>query len=250
MIQRAGAWDERPARLTAAPVPPAAPPRTADVIGYVSVARDRDRGLDADAAAMGSSCERRGWHLTRLVYDRESPGAPLASRAGLAFVLDLIAGRRVAGLVLTHLGDLSRSPAELAVLLRRLEQAGAFLVALDHQLDTTTTAGKLAARVLMDIGGWQRARIAPRPAATGAPGTSRPHDPKLRARIDSMRARGMSLQAICDTLNAEGVPALRPGTHWRPSSVDVAAAPHRKPSRLEPVPLARPTPKEAVNPSA
>ena len=29
----------------------------------------------------------------------------------------------------------------------------------------------------------------------------------------------MTLQAICDTLNAEGVPTPRGGTHWRPTSL-------------------------------
>ena len=45
-----------------------------------------------------------------------------------------------------------------------------------------------------------------------------------------MRARGMTLQAIADTLNAEGVPTLRGGTEWRPSSVQAAAG-YKRPKR-------------------
>ena len=37
-----------------------------------------------------------------------------------------------------------------------------------------------------------------------------------------MRAGGMSLQAIADRLNDEGVPTLRGGSEWRPSSVQAA----------------------------
>jgi hypothetical protein len=33
----------------------------------------------------------------------------------------------------------------------------------------------------------------------------------------------MTLQAIADALNADGVPTLRGGTQWRPSSVQAAA---------------------------
>jgi len=44
-------------------------------------------------------------------------------------------------------------------------------------------------------------------------------DPELVERIVQMRAQGMTLQAIADRLNAEGVPTVRGGAEWRPSSV-------------------------------
>ena len=37
-----------------------------------------------------------------------------------------------------------------------------------------------------------------------------------------MRSGGMSLQAIADALNEAGVPTLRGGARWRPSSVQAA----------------------------
>ena len=37
-----------------------------------------------------------------------------------------------------------------------------------------------------------------------------------------MRAQGMTLQAIADRLNAEGVPTVRGGAKWRHSSVQAA----------------------------
>jgi hypothetical protein len=51
--------------------------------------------------------------------------------------------------------------------------------------------------------------------------------PDLAQRIVRMRASGLTLQAIADQLNAEGVPTLRGGAKWRPSSVQVAAGYHR-----------------------
>ena len=45
-----------------------------------------------------------------------------------------------------------------------------------------------------------------------------------------MRADGMTLQAIADTLNEEGVPSQFGGTKWRPSSVRTAAG-YKPPSR-------------------
>jgi Resolvase, N terminal domain/Recombinase len=52
----------------------------------------------------------------------------------------------------------------------------------------------------------------------------------IRARIASMREDGMTLQAIADALNEEGVPTLRGGARWRPSSVQTAAG-YRRPPR-------------------
>jgi hypothetical protein len=62
----------------------------------------------------------------------------------------------------------------------------------------------------------------PRPAVSDLP--------LLQRRIATMRASGMTLQAIADTLNAEGVPTLRGGAKWRPSSVQAATG-YKRPTR-------------------
>jgi hypothetical protein len=66
----------------------------------------------------------------------------------------------------------------------------------------------------------------PRPAR-GSPasrgGGSVKDQPALQQRIAEMRRSGMTLQAIADTLNDEGVPTVRGGARWRPSSVQTAA---------------------------
>jgi hypothetical protein len=53
--------------------------------------------------------------------------------------------------------------------------------------------------------------------------------PLLQRRIATMRASGLTLQAIADTLNREGVPTLRGGAKWRPSSVQAATG-YKRPS--------------------
>ncbi len=52
--------------------------------------------------------------------------------------------------------------------------------------------------------------------------------PELKERIVGMRAQGMTLQAIADVLNAEGVPTVRGGACWRPSSVHAATGYKRR----------------------
>jgi DNA invertase Pin-like site-specific DNA recombinase/peptidoglycan hydrolase-like protein with peptidoglycan-binding domain len=223
-------------RLTAV-TPPHAP---VDVIGYVAAepGAERDRQLETGSQIVGSWCEGQRWRLTRIVHDVEPASGRMTDRPGLAYALDQIAGGQVAGLVLAHLGDLTRSVGELAQLLQWLDRAEAFMVALDYELDTSTAAGELAAGALVEVGDWERARIADRTRhgltamqTRAANHASVRDDPELSARIRAMRAQGMSLQAISDVLNAEGVPTLRGGTHWRPSSVQAVTGYKRPPVR-------------------
>jgi DNA invertase Pin-like site-specific DNA recombinase/peptidoglycan hydrolase-like protein with peptidoglycan-binding domain len=230
---------ERRARLTAAPTPPAH--ATVAVIGYVGLARGAEggRALNSGGEIIASWCDGQRWDLAQIVHDVEPASGRLADRPGLAYALDQIAAGHVAGLVLARLGDVTRSVTELARLLRWLNEAGAFMIALDYELDTSTTAGELAAGALMEIGDWERGRIAERTrpgltairtqSATANRAAVR-DDPELAARIRAMRDRGMSLRAISDTLNEEGVPTLRGGTHWRPSSVQTVTGYKRPPA--------------------
>jgi hypothetical protein len=57
----------------------------------------------------------------------------------------------------------------------------------------------------------------------------------------------MTLQGIADVLNAEGVPTLRGGAEWRPSSVQTAAGYKRRsrPKNVEDLPeIERPGPTQ------
>jgi hypothetical protein len=104
------------------------------------------------------------------------------------------------------------------------------------------------ANVFAAVAEWERDVIGARTreglAAARAQGKaiSRPaiaDDPKLKRRVERMRGRGMTLQAIADKLNAEGVPTLRGGATWRPSSVQAAAGYQRRKPRRQPVELPR-----------
>jgi hypothetical protein len=71
-----------------------------------------------------------------------------------------------------------------------------------------------------------RRKPRPRSANGGTPsrgGGSVKDQPALQQRIAAMRENGMTLQAIADTLNGEGIPTVRGGARWRPSSVQTAA---------------------------
>ena len=87
---------------------------------------------------------------------------------------------------------------------------------------------------MIDVSRWERQRLAERTrsgmraARRKGPG-SVADNPELRDRIVAMRAEGMTLQAIADELNADGIPTVRGGAKWRPSSVQSAAG-YQRPS--------------------
>jgi DNA invertase Pin-like site-specific DNA recombinase/peptidoglycan hydrolase-like protein with peptidoglycan-binding domain len=209
------------------------------VIGYITVSTDAQRAeTDAKARIVEGACRERGWELCEVVTDREA-GRSL-ERPGLAYALQQIAEGRARGLVVPELRRLSRSIVDLGVLMDWFRDAEAALVALDLDVDTSTPAGyELAAR-LITLSDWERERIARRTRSglaevkasgrsVGRPAVS--DRPELVERIVEMRASNMTLQAIADRLNAEGVPTLRGGAMWRPSSVQAALGYRRPGSR-------------------
>jgi hypothetical protein len=148
-------------------------------------------------------------------------------QAPLALALERIAAADASVLLLARLADAAGSLRELAALLAWLAAAGADLVALDVGLDTAAPAGQSTLAVVRELARWEREPPPGRPPR-GRPGLAR-HSPELAARIAAMRERGMSLQAIADALNEEGVPTHRGGTLWRPSSVQSALG-YRRPA--------------------
>jgi DNA invertase Pin-like site-specific DNA recombinase len=211
------------------------------VIGYVTVppesgASDHSRSSEAIKAV----CERCGWELLEIVRDREV--GPTLERPGLGYALERIAHRHADGLVVSELQRLSRSIVDLGALMAWFRKAQAALIALDLDIDTSTPRGRRVADTLITLSDHAHRRIAQRTnslAELGGNGrTGRPavrHDPELLEGIAGMRESGMTLQAIADHLNAEGVPTLRGGREWRPSSIQAALG-YRRPGPRDHLP--------------
>ena len=192
-------------------------------VGYVSGADPRaitGPAVRKQIAAIDDVCAQRGWELTEVVRDVTSPTGD-GSAQGLAYALERLAAEKPACLVVAELGRLSESPDELGRILQSLRERDVRLVAVDADLDTYTSEGRLAADALISVGEFDH----------GTTSRHAVHDlPALRKHIVAMRASGMTLQAIADRLNAEGVPTLRGGKMWRPSSVQVALG-YRRPGQ-------------------
>ena len=206
------------------------------VIGYLCVPDGSNGDLREQSANVTAFCEEQGLQLQSMVHDVESAGRD--QRPSLAWALEQIAEEKAETLVVARLRDLSSNVANLAPLLSWFNSERRRLIAIDLQLDTSTEAGRLAAGAVAGVGGWEHARMsertrrgleAARSRGTGVGRSAVADIPELKERIEAMRAEGMTLQAIADVLNAEGIPTLRGGTMWRPSSVQRATG-YRRPS--------------------
>jgi hypothetical protein len=146
---------------------------------------------------------------------------------GLAGALEPIAAGQAGTLFVHRLESVAGSFGELIRLLDWLSEAGADLVAADVGLDTATAQGRRMVALLREIDRWGREPDHPERRPRGRPGLAH-LAPHVAERIGELRERGLSLQAIADALNAEGIPTPRGGTQWRPSSVQSALG-YRRP---------------------
>jgi DNA invertase Pin-like site-specific DNA recombinase len=202
--------------------------------GYMSVSaasRIDDQELARQAAAIEEFCASRGWPVVALVRDIGPPNGKGSTRPALAYAIEHLTLGDASCLVVAELKRLCPSVAELGGILAAVDNAEARLVSLHPPVDTSTALGCVAAQLLTAVSGWERDRRRERTSAARATSAIPPTiQPPLRRRIVSMRRDGMTLWAIANSLNEEGVPTVRGGKRWRPSSVQAALG-YKRPLR-------------------
>lgn len=193
------------------------------LIGYARVA-PRERAeerpdLAGQRAAIAAAAAARGWHVARFEQDVRS-GRTLR-RPGLRAALEGCRRGEAEGIVVARLDRLTYSLPDLAELVRDAVRGGFTLVALEPDLDLADPAGRRVGEVLATAADWVPRGIAPpaRRALGTRPGRPSSTPPAVAERIRRLRDEGMTLQGICDTLNAEGIPTPRGGRAWRPTSL-------------------------------
>ena len=200
------------------------------VVGYVRVSTEEQgdvgAGLEAQRQAITAECQARGWQLLAIHEDIAS-GKAFSKRPGLEAALQAVQCKEARGLVVAKLDRLSRSVIDAAQTIERARREGWNLVALDLGVDFSTASGEAMAHMTAVfaqlerrlIGERTRAALAVRNAQGVRLGRPRIVTEQLRRRIQRERARGHSLQAIADRLNAGGVPTAHGGVLWYPSTV-------------------------------
>ncbi len=214
---------------------------TSPALGYVSLPAGDGAGVPAlrdQAVAIERACIELGLRLGHVVRDTQ-PVNGSARRPALQHALEQLVTGRAGALVVARLDCLAGSAAGLGAVVEWFGENEARLVAADLGLDTHSPRGIAAARAIVAAGQLERSKLGERTrrglaaarrrgGAVGRPAVT--DNPELRERIRSLRADGMTLQAIADKLNEDGVPTLRGGAEWRPSSVQAAAG-YKRPVR-------------------
>lgn len=200
------------------------------VLGYARVSTEEQAesraGLEAQRAAIAAEAERRGWQVIDVVEDAGYSGKS-TRRPGLRAALEALERGEADVLVVAKLDRLSRSLLDFAGIMDTAQRQGWACVALDTPADPTTPMGEAMVSIMVTFGQLERRLIGQRTrdglAAKRAAGVQlgRPRTlPEAVVKsIVQQRERGMTLAAIADALNSEGVPTAQGGARWHPSTV-------------------------------
>lgn len=121
--------------------------------------------LPAQLARAEAWATANGCHIAESYSDPGISGKRADNRPGLQAALN--AACKAKGVLLVYsLSRLARSVPDALAIAKRLEKAGADLVSLTEQIDTTTAAGRLIYVVLAAVAAFERDITAERTAAT------------------------------------------------------------------------------------
>jgi hypothetical protein len=193
-------------------------------LGYVSGRASTVAPPFEQAEAIERTCTARRLHLAELVWDLKRPSASSQTQR-FKYALDRLVSSSADALVVAHLVALGGSATNVGQVVRWCDDHGIRLIAEDLGLDTATRSGRLATRALISAGQLEHGKLS---ETTGRPSVA--DRPELLERIVELRDQGLTLQAIADQLNADGVPTLRGAAKWRPSSVQAAVG-YTRPAR-------------------
>ncbi len=205
------------------------------VVGYIRVSTreqaEEGYSLTTQREAIEAECERRGWELVAILADEGYSGRT-DDRPALNEVLRMLAKRNgPKAIVVARLDRLCRSITHLGRLTDESLRQKWGIVALDHELNTTTANGRLVAHIIGSVAQWESEMLGERVsrgmraahAAARAEGrpfgfqSSTPHE--VVTRIVRARKRGDSFNKIAQRLDRQGTPTPNGGARWYPSTV-------------------------------
>jgi site-specific DNA recombinase len=218
------------------------------IIGYcrVSTADQAHEGvsLDAQKERIGAWAAGRGlaFDPVDLHTDAGISGKRSDNRPGLRAALDAVTHAGGGVLVVYSLSRLARSVRDTLAIAEQLERAGADLVSLSEQIDTTSATGKMVFRLLAVLAEFERDLLSERTRAAlnhkraraeriGQVPYGKRLDPDGRTLVPDDRERailalmcrmegdGWSTRRIAGELTRCGVPTKNGGPAWSHRSV-------------------------------
>ena len=107
-------------------------------------------GLDRQRQACAELCERRGWELIAELPETQS-ASDTRVRPQFARLLDMIDSRELDAVVVYHADRLARRLVDLETIIERCERAAVTIATVSGDLDLSTDAGRLNARILISV---------------------------------------------------------------------------------------------------
>jgi site-specific DNA recombinase len=233
---------------------PASSPRA---VGYVRVSKALASGKQemspaAQEAKIRALAALQDVTLVEVITDRETAKeGSMHKRAGLVRILEMAKARDVHRIVIAKLDRLTRSVVDLGAILTLLDKHGVSLVsASETWMDTGSAAGRMILNIITSVAQWEREAIGERTSAVlqhkkaageiynqppyGYRTAGKARAGKLYAgmklvpdsaeqlvisRVRRLRAKGQTLRAIAERLNADQVATKKPGGKWYASTV-------------------------------
>ena len=173
--------------------------RDGRAIGYVRVAATSTVELDLHRAAIRALCADLALDLIDVVRETRAERVAATARPSLYWSLSRLASGEAQTLVSARLDHSTNTTGELASIIDWFLAYERRLIIVDVGMDTSTGAGRLAAKTLSAVGARERERIAARTreglekarargASSGRPAVA--DIPALRERIRRMREAG------------------------------------------------------------
>ncbi len=199
------------------------------VIGYVRVSTEKqaDSGLSlaGQERQLRDECAERGWCLQEVITDK-GKSAKTMSRDGIAAALSALRAGEADALMVSKSDRATRSVKDLYDLMDASAAGGWLLVDLELDFDSADPTGRLIAGMRGVVSQWEREIISKRTkdalAEKKAQGIKlgRPSTVPQASleRLKSLKAEGLTVRAICERMNAEGMPTAT-GARWHPTTV-------------------------------
>ncbi|WP_139007399.1 recombinase family protein [Arthrobacter crystallopoietes] len=199
------------------------------MIGYVRVSTDKqDISPDVQIQELQLEAKRMGWELTIVREDAVSAATVAKRPLMLQALADLKAGK-YAGLAVSKLDRLSRNMEDGTRLLADSQRQGWRIVCLDLGVDTATIMGAGMYNMALNFAEIERKFIGKRTKDAMAKLKETKHVGRPRAlpaetiaQAVQLRETGLTLKAIADQLNADGVPSASGSPDWSVAKVQSA----------------------------
>jgi DNA invertase Pin-like site-specific DNA recombinase len=155
-------------------------------------------------------------------------GKSVKRRPKLTAALAMLDAGGADAIVVSKLDRLSRSMLDFAGILERVRERDWRLIILDPYIDVESAMGEMLCGILMSLAQWERRMISLRTREGLAAAKRRGVvlgdrqgriPPNVTRRICREYAAGVSMNAIADGLNSDGVPRAHGGEHWHASTI-------------------------------